>query len=377
MMFLLKKYINLLLLVVLCTLSTEAMAQHTKRAKQQKSTHKTELVESARKEKKSKKIEKAAKPSKAKEDKKISKEKKPKRSGVKRRAEALKSARKDAKNSKRRTVKQNEMEVIVSVVQPAAASTPAHKVSAAEPTTQISHSVVIEQKTLTRAEKIKERGITNMDNIFVAKGSWIGGVSASYSHHTNDNYSFAIIDGIMSEGYTLRASAMGAYALRNNMAIGIRGTYNRSNLTVNSANLKFGDDETGTEISINQYKVVRHSYSAAAIWRQYIPLGRSKRFAIFNEMSLGAGASQAIFAADQPVKGTYEEGYTISLGVSPGLMAFATNDIAIEVNVGVMGINFSDVKQVHNQIYDGKRRSSSMNFNVNLLSIGVGVSFYL
>ena len=377
MMFLLKKYINLLLLVVLCTLSTEAMAQHSQRAKQQKSTRKTELVESARKEKKSKKIEKAAKPSKAKEEKKITKEKKPKRSGVKRRAEAIKSARKDAKNSKHRTVKQSEMEVIVNAAQPAAAATTAHKVSAIEPTPETSQSVVIEQKTLTRAEKIKERGITNMDNIFVAKGSWIGGANASYSHHINDNYSFAIIDGIMSEGYTLRASAMGAYALRNNMAIGIRGTYNRSNLTVNSANLKFGDDETGTEISINQYKVVRHSYSAAAIWRQYIPLGRSKRFAIFNEMSLGAGASQAIFAADQPVKGTYEEGYTISLGVSPGLMAFATNDIAIEVNVGVMGINFSDVKQVHNQIYDGKRRSSSMNFNVNLLSIGVGVSFYL
>lgn len=375
-MFFLKKYINLLLLVVLCTLSTEAMAQHTKRAKQQKSTRKTELVEPARKEKKSKKVEKAAKPSKAKEEKKISKEKKPKRSGIKRRAEAIKSARKDARNSKRRTAKQSEMEVIVSAVQPAATTT-AHKTSVAEPTTKTTQSTVIEQKTLTRAEKIKERGITNMDNIFVAKGSWIGGVNASYSHHTNDNYSFAIIDGIMSEGYTLRASAMGAYALRNNMAIGIRGTYNRSNLTINSANLKFGDDETGTEISINQYKVVRHSYSAAAIWRQYIPLGRSKRFAIFNEMSLGAGASQAIFAADQPVKGTYEEGYTISLGVSPGLMAFATNDIAIEVNVGVMGINFSDVKQVHNQIYDGKRRSSSMNFNVNLLSIGVGVSFYL
>lgn len=376
MMFFLKKYINLLLFVVLCTLSTEAMAQHTKRAKQQKSTRKTELVESARKEKKSKKIEKAAKPSKAKEEKKITKEKKPKRSGVKRRAEAIKSARKDAKNSKRRTVKQSEMEVIVSAVQPAATTT-AHKTSVAEPTTKTTQSAVIEQEPLTRAEKIKERGITNMDNIFVAKGSWIGGANASYSHHINDNYSFAIIDGIISEGYTLRASAMGAYALRNNMAIGIRGTYNRSNLTVNSANLKFGDDETGTEISINQYKVVRHSYSAAAIWRQYIPLGRSKRFAIFNEMSLGAGASQAIFAADQPVKGTYEEGYTISLGVSPGLMAFATNDIAIEVNVGVMGINFSDVKQVHNQIYDGKRRSSSMNFNVNLLSIGVGVSFYL
>ena len=377
MMIFLKKYINLLLLVVLCMLSTEAVAQRSKRVKQQKSTHNTEIVEPSRKEKKSKKVKKADKASKAKEDKKISKERKPKRNGVKRRAEAIKKARKDAKNSKRRGVEQSEMAVIISATEPMTAVVPANKNIVTDSTPEVSQNVVIQSEPLTRAEKIKERGITNMDNIFVAKGSWIGGISASYSHHINDNYSFAIIDGIMSEGYTLRASAMGAYALRNNMAIGIRGTYNRSNLTINSANLKFGDDETGTEISINRYKVVRHSYSAAAIWRQYIPLGRSKRFAIFNEMSLGAGGTQAIFAADQPVKGTYEEGYTISLGVSPGLIAFATNDIAIEVNVGVMGITFNDVKQVHNQIYDGKRRSSSMNFNVNLLSIGVGVSFYL
>ena len=115
----------------------------------------------------------------------------------------------------------------------------------------------------------------------------------------------------------------------------------------------------------------------SAIWRQYIPLGKSKRFAIFNEISLGAGGSQAIFAADEPIRGTYEKGYNISLGVSPGLMAFATNDVAIEVNVGVMGINFSEVKQVHNQVSTGNQRHSNMNFKVNLLSIGLGVSFYL
>ncbi|MBQ1939920.1 MAG: hypothetical protein II362_06885, partial [Alistipes sp.] len=114
-----------------------------------------------------------------------------------------------------------------------------------------------------------------------------------------------------------------------------------------------------------------------AVWRQYIPLGKSRRFAIFNEISLGAGGTQGIFAADQPIRGTFEEGYTISLGVSPGLVAFATNDVAIEVNVGVMGINFTDVEQVHNQVSVGHRRSSNMNFKVNLLSIGVGVSFYL
>ena len=58
-------------------------------------------------------------------------------------------------------------------------------------------------------------------------------------------------------------------------------------------------------------------------------------------------------------------------------MAFATNDVAIEVNVGVMGINYSNVEQVHNQVTVGQRSSSNMNFKVNLLSISVGVSFYL
>lgn len=231
--------------------------------------------------------------------------------------------------------------------------------------------------TLSIAEKIRHRGITNTANIFVPRGLWITGLSTSYSHHLNDNYSIAIIEGVQSEGYTFRVSPMIAYAIKDNMALGVRGAYFRNNLTIDGAGLKFGDDETGTEIAIENYKAVRHSYTVSAIWRQYIPLGKSKRFAIFNEISLGAGGSQAIFAADEPIRGTYEKGYNISLGVSPGLMAFATNDVAIEVNVGVMGINFSEVKQVHNQVSTGNRRHSNMNFKVNLLSIGLGVSFYL
>lgn len=231
--------------------------------------------------------------------------------------------------------------------------------------------------TLTVAEKIRQRGITNTSNIFVPKGLWITGLSTSYSTHQNENYSIAIINGIQSEGYTFRVSPMIAYSLKENMAIGVRGAYSRSNLTVDAAGLKFGDEETGTEISITDYKAVKHSYTVSAIWRQYIPLGESKRFAIFNEISLGAGGSQSIFAAGEPITGTYEKGYNVSLGVSPGLMAFATNDVAIEVNVGVMGINFNEVEQVHNQVSSGNRRSSSMSFRVNLLSIGVGVSFYL
>lgn len=231
--------------------------------------------------------------------------------------------------------------------------------------------------SLTRAQRISQRGITNMQNVFIPKGLWVTGASMSYSTHANDNYTFMVVENIESEGYNFRVSPLVAYAIRDNMAIGLRGVYSRSNITIDRADLKFGDEETGTQIKVENYKAVQHTYTVSAVWRQYIPLGKSRRFAIFNEISLGAGGTQGIFAADQPIRGTFEEGYTISLGVSPGLMAFATNDVAIEVNVGVMGINFTDVEQVHNQVSVGHRRSSNMNFKVNLLSIGVGVSFYL
>jgi hypothetical protein len=63
--------------------------------------------------------------------------------------------------------------------------------------------------------------------------------------------------------------------------------------------------------------------------------------------------------------------------VSPGIVAFASNIMAIEVNVGVMGVQYSRTKQVHNQVETGKTSTSYMNFSINLLSIGLGVSFYL
>lgn len=233
------------------------------------------------------------------------------------------------------------------------------------------------QDPLTVNEHRARRGLTEMDNVFVPKGQWILGANASYSTHDNDSYSFAIIEGIQSDGYTFKVSPLLSYAIRNNMAIGIRGVYSRTNLMIDRADVVIGDDATGTQIGVSDYQSIKHTYSVVFSWRQYIPLGQNKRFALFNEMQFGAGGIQSKFAAGQPVKGTYESGYTLSLGVAPGLVAFATNNVAIEVNVGVMGISYSDVEQVHNQVSVGHRKTSNMNFKVNIFSIGVGVACYL
>ena len=58
-------------------------------------------------------------------------------------------------------------------------------------------------------------------------------------------------------------------------------------------------------------------------------------------------------------------------------IAFITNNMALEINVGMLGIGYSKTQQIHNQIATGETSSSMMNFKVNILSIGMGIAFYL
>jgi len=232
-------------------------------------------------------------------------------------------------------------------------------------------------RPLTINEKRSQRGLTDTHNLFVPKGQWIFGGTLSYSAHSNDSYQLLVIEGIDSKGYNVRVSPMITYAFRDNMALGARFIYSRTLLRMDAAELKIGDDESGTQVEVRDFYSLKHNYEAAVVWRQYIPLGRNKRFALFNEMQLSAGATQARFANDSPVKGTYQSGYRLSLGITPGIVAFVTNTMAVEVNVGVMGINYNHDKQVHNQVTVGHRSSSMMNFKVNIFSIGLGMGFYL
>ena len=233
------------------------------------------------------------------------------------------------------------------------------------------------QSAKTVNQRRAERGISSRTSLFVPKGQWVFGGTVSYSTHNNRDYDVLVIDDITSEGYTFKVSPMIGYALGNNSTLGVRFIYGRTLLKLDGANVSFGNGDSSTDLSVDYYYALRHSYSFAAVYRRYIPFGESKRFGIFTDIQLLFGGSQGKFAADSPIKGTFQRGFDFELGLSPGLIAFATNSMAVEVNVGMMGIGYSRVRQVHNQVTTGTRHQSAMNFKVNLLSIGLGISFYL
>ena len=235
----------------------------------------------------------------------------------------------------------------------------------------------LSSKPMSRREFRKNRGLSNIKNHIVPKGQWIFGGTMSYSTHTNSSYNFLVVDDIDSKGYTLKVSPIIGYALRQNSMIGARLVYSRSFLEMDSAALNLGEGDGALNFGVDYYYALKHSYEVIAIWRQYIPLGRSKRLALFSEFQLSFGGSQSKFAEGSPIRGTFAKSFDIALGVNPGIVAFVTNNMAFEVNVGVLGLSYSHTEQIHNQIMKGETSASLMNFKINILSIGLGVAFYL
>lgn len=237
--------------------------------------------------------------------------------------------------------------------------------------------------SLTPNEARKQRGFTS-DTNFVPKGQWIFGGTASYSQHTNNDFKLAIIENINSEGYTLNVSPMLAYAPWKNMAVGIRFGYGRTMLSLDDGALSFGEGDTAININVDYYHKVKHTFTGSLFWRPYIPLGQSNRFAIFAEVQLNLSGSQTKLVAENGTvdgyadyRGTYSSSFGGSIALQPGIVAFVTNNTALELSIGVFGIGFEKTKQIKNQVEKGEVKSSNMNFRVNLLSIGFGVSFYL
>ncbi len=212
--------------------------------------------------------------------------------------------------------------------------------------------------------------------VFIPKGTWMVGGAFSYSEHDEDNLNFLVLKDITGKGYDFSVSPYVGYFFRNNVAAGIRFSYNRDYLDLQNFELDLGDD---FNINLDNLYYLEHTFEASAFLRTYIPVGRSKIFGLFNELRLtyGYGTGKNSTGTGTTYDGTFEKVNNLQIGIAPGLTAFVTDWSAVEVSVGVMGYNFKWTDQTTNQVETGSRRTSSGNFKINLFSINIGMTFYL
>lgn len=229
-----------------------------------------------------------------------------------------------------------------------------------------------------------DRGVGKMNSVFIPKGYIGAGVSFSYKTYEfgqgqNDvGYSmlFSLLSGIRAEAYTLGVAPTISYFIADNFSVGGRFDYSRTQLDLGNLGLTVGDLAS---FQIQDYHFLKNGYSGALTGRYYMPIANSKRIAMFGELRLGfeLGESVAYTSNNGVNSGTFQTIYGGDLTIVPGLCIFATDEVAVEVAVGILGLDYQYVKQQTNLVEESVRQQSGANFKINPLSISLGLSFYL
>lgn len=224
------------------------------------------------------------------------------------------------------------------------------------------------------AQQPFKRGLEQIK--FIPKGQWIGGVSVSYSQSNQKNYQFLVIENINGDTYSMKVSPMVFYTFHDNLAVGAKLGYQRSRTSLSSADVVLADD---TEYNVDNLYNIGQTFYGVAAFRNYISLGKSMRFGFFNEVQLkfGGGDSKIINGSGNDLTGTYSRTFTLGIGLTPGMVMFLNNYSAIEVNIGVLGFNYTRIRSTTDQIYDASMKTKSANFKINLFSVSFGVAFYI
>lgn len=223
-----------------------------------------------------------------------------------------------------------------------------------------------------------------MKRVFIPKGQWMTGATFNYQEWDTENINLLILKNMELEGHTFSASPYFGYFLWNNICLGGRYNYHRDyfflgQFDMKLGNLKLGDVSESLELSLEDLYYLEHTHEVAAFGRLYQPLDRKNIFAFFSEVraiyaySVGKNTT----GSGKEFEGSFERAHTLQLAFCPGMAAFVTDFMAAEASIGIMGLKYRWKNQHTNRVENGSSHSGGMNFKFNLLSINLGVTFYL
>ena len=229
-----------------------------------------------------------------------------------------------------------------------------------------------------------DRGVGKMNSVFIPKGYVGGSLSVSYKTYDLGNsdgdvgYSmlFSLLSGLKGNMHTVGVAPAVSYFIMDNFSVGARFSYNRTSLAVDQLGMSIG---SLASFNLNDINFLKNMYSFAGAGRYYMPIANSKRIAMFGELQLGVDLGQSVSykVVDGRNQGTFQNIAGFSFNVVPGLCVFATNEVCVEVAVGILGINYQHIRQTTNLVETSTMSQSGANFKINPLSISLGLSFYI
>lgn len=210
--------------------------------------------------------------------------------------------------------------------------------------------------------------------VVASKGTWVVGGQAMFSAHENSNYSFAFVQGVNSNGCRLAAEPEFGFFVKDNMAIGAKLSYGRTMLSVADGKAAISSFEAG----VRNYYTESRDAAFTAFMRYYIPIIESGRLSFHVDAGIrglyGQGKRSDESKGD-PV-GTWESRWSAAVVVNPGVTVFIGRSVALVASLGLAGLSYGNVDQVHNQVSEGNINAFKANFMLDPTELSIGMDFY-
>lgn len=232
-------------------------------------------------------------------------------------------------------------------------------------------SIILPERNFGRYD----RGLFNY--LFIPKGQWAFGLTASYgSFDSKDVQLLNIIKDFDFNGkkYSIRPTV--SYFIKSNSSIGLKLSYTHGSADLGSLGVDIDDD---LNFDIHGVSYLSQMYNIGVFYRNYVGLGASKRFAVFNEVDLSFGSGYSRFKRyyNDELRDTRTNTTQVSLNFSPGLCVFIMDYLSFNVSFGVFGLHLTNEKQTTNNVDEGSRFSSGANFRFNLFNINFGIGVHI
>lgn len=229
---------------------------------------------------------------------------------------------------------------------------------------------------VAKSRHIKRFDVQAERKVFIPKGNVMFGGFVGYNTLQGDNLNFLILKDISMRGYNLNAAPYIGGFVADNFAVGARFRYTRYMAGLDNLDLSLGSD---LNIKLQDLYSISHTYEGDLFGRYYMPFGNSKMFGMFAEFRMTYKRSQGknTTGTGKDLDGTYQMGHTAGFYINPGLSIFVCDFVAAELGIGVLGLDYTWKDSITNQVETGSYRSGGANLNLNLLSVNIGITFFL
>ncbi|MGL4411286.1 MAG: hypothetical protein ACRCTF_03990 [Bacteroidales bacterium] len=226
-----------------------------------------------------------------------------------------------------------------------------------------------------------KRNRDNMNNLRFRKGDKFVGANLSFGGKEAENdFLMANIDLPDVEKRALSASFVMGYFLNPRTSVGLRGRYNYS-----KGDQTLVADFLGVAFNADEYRTqnVSSGFELHAFARNYVALGTSRNFYLFNESSVYYGYkgsySRAISDPGKPnerIRKIRSDNYTVGIGLSPGITYFSSPRTAIEFQLGTSGFEYTKKKHLTDDKTKGVSDAFTFRDGLSFLRIQFGFSYY-